>query len=304
LYIARDSARSVAHPSTGNRGSADQKPATPASHRLLRCQQDEPCTGRVQIRSARAGSCSPCVLRRCSMANWCSRTRSPVCAHPNSRDSRSVPLSEGASWLVPAKYVHVWSRRLHNDWRSAARPRRSAATEGLVSCNGLVRPHSALLQAGRLALPLVRASSTCADSSSMIPTLAWARTNLPSVLGRGQVDSGRACAVRPSRSSSGAPGVSGVEPSGVATLLGRPRPTPGRHRDRCLGRSQQRQPCGNVQVAIRAASRPPLGRPGRPPERVTTLQARSGCDPGSVTTAALGAANKAAPQERPGRDPG
>jgi hypothetical protein len=37
-----------------------------------------------------------------------------------------------------------------NDWRSAARPRGSAATEGLVSCNVRVRLQSVQLSSGRV----------------------------------------------------------------------------------------------------------------------------------------------------------
>ena len=49
---------------------------------------------------------------------------------------------------LPSTYQHApqgFPRR-HNDWRSAARTRRSAATEGLVSCNVRVRqPHAGIL---------------------------------------------------------------------------------------------------------------------------------------------------------------
>jgi hypothetical protein len=57
--------------------------------------------------------------------------------------SMLVGLVVGAKAATREWRHRLWSRRSpSNDFRSAARPRGTAATEGLVSCNGLVRQHS------------------------------------------------------------------------------------------------------------------------------------------------------------------
>jgi hypothetical protein len=51
-----------------------------------------------------------------------------------------MPQSQARGSRLALEVVTHWRCR-YNDWRSAARPRGRAATEGLVSCNGRVRQH-------------------------------------------------------------------------------------------------------------------------------------------------------------------
>jgi hypothetical protein len=69
-------------------------------------------------------------------------TRNVPCDPTGARVRVCVTLRSGGSSTSTTPGQKANCR--HNDWRSAARPRRSAATEGLVSCNGRVmrRAHS------------------------------------------------------------------------------------------------------------------------------------------------------------------